>query len=617
MKIEVHMERRRPIVWLGLLWLTPAIVLLGCRQVDEEPEIVTQVVMVAGEEVVVTQVVRHTVEVAVAVTPVIEEPERPIVLDISYDGTYSTLDPQFSVEDNAVDLIENIFAGLTRYNYETDMVEPMVASSWEVSEDGRTWTFQLRDDIFWVDARRDESGLLPSQGSEVRPVRPVVAEDFVYAIQRACDPRRRAPDAFILFVIDGCERAHRRETVSQADLIRIGARALDERTLEVTLGQPSADFLTITSTALMRPVPVEHVLEMREDEWHLPANILTNGPFIVSPQTLAGTRTVLQRNPFWPIPFRGNIDTVNILHLDDDMDALLLWENRDLDLSPVPEEEQSRILNRYALRTDLVSSQDVFYVSYNFESPVFGLAEVRQAFGWAIDRERLVREVHGDRAQGMRHFAPPGVFGAPAIDEVGVGYSPDRARQAMDASPFGDCRLMPPVTYLVTASDVALQQAELLREMWMEELGCAQEQIIIEQMRFGSLLSATRADSLRRPDIWDLGWSSYYPDENNWVGDVLHCLNSENRQKRPCSEADELIQAANTVSSQEERWELYRQVERTFFGEEAVEPISPLFVRANYALRQGWLAYSPAHFGGEQYDTYLINDELKQLERSR
>jgi oligopeptide transport system substrate-binding protein len=607
--------RRWAVAKFGLFLVVGVIVLPGCRQVEERPQIVTQVVMVAGEEVVVTQVVRRTIEVAV--TPVVEEPETPIVLDISYNGSYSGLDPQLSVEDNAIDIMENVFAGLTRYNHETDTVEPMVASSWQVSDDGLTWTFHLRDDIFWIDARREESGLSLGQTSEVRPVRPVVAEDFVYAVQRACDPRQRAPDAFILFVIDGCERAHRRDNVSQADLIRIGARAIDERTLQVTLTQPSADFLTITSIPIMRPVPVEHVLEMGADEWHLPANILTNGPFIISPQTLAGTRTVLQRNPFWPIPFRGNVDTVNILHLDDDMDAYLLWEDRDLDLSPVPEEERSRILNRYALRTNLVSNHDVFYLSYNFESPVFSIPEARQAFGWAIDRERVVREVHGDLAQPMRHFAPPGVFGAPPIDEVGVGYSPDRARQAMDASPFGDCRLMPPVTYLVAASDVALQQAELLREMWMEELGCAEEQIIIEQARFGSLLSATRADSLKRPDIWDLGWSSYYPDENNWVGDVLHCVNSENRQKRPCSQADELIQAANSAASQEERWDLYRQVERMLFGESAVEPISPLFVRADYVLRQGWLSYSPAHFGGEQYDAYLINDELKQLERGR
>jgi oligopeptide transport system substrate-binding protein len=597
-----------------LLFLSTA-VLFGCRQVEDEPVIVTQVVMVAGEEVVVTQVVRRTVEIAV--TPVVEESDQPIVLDISYDGTYSSLDPQISVENNAVDLIENIFAGLTRYDHETNMVEPLVASNWEVSADGRTWTFQLRDDIFWIDARREESGLALSQADEVRPVRPVVADDFVYAIQRACDPRQRAPDAFILFVIDGCEQAHRRDNVSQADLLAIGAKALDDYTLEVTLAEPSADFLTITSTALMRPVPVEHVLEMGAEEWHLPANILTNGPFVLSPQTLAGTRTVLQRNPYWPIPFRGNVDIVNILHLDDDMDAYLLWEDRDLDLSPVPTEDRSRILNRYTSRTDLVSNQDVFYLSYNFESPVFSIPEVRRAFGWAIDRERIVREVQEDAARPMRHFAPPGVFGAPPIDEVGVGYSPDRARQAMDASPFGDCRLMPPVTYVVSASDLALQQAELLREMWMEELGCAEEQIIIEQVRFGSLLSATRADSLKRPDLWDLGWSSYYPDENNWVGDVLHCVNSENRQKRPCSEVDELIQEANNTSSQDERLDLYRRAERALFGEEAVEPITPLFVRAEHVLRQGWLTFSPAHFGGEQYDTYLINDELKQLERNQ
>jgi hypothetical protein len=114
---------------------------------------------------------------------------------------------------------------------------------------------------------------------------------------------------------------------------------------------------------------------------------------------------------------------------------------------------------------------------------------------------------------------------------VGVGYSPDLARQLMDGSIFGDCRLMPPVTYMVSSSDIALQQAELVRQMWMEELGCTEEQIMIEQVQFGVLLANTRPDAgFQRPDLWDLGWASYYPDQANWLGDVLHCEDSENRQ---------------------------------------------------------------------------------------
>ena len=143
-------------------------------------------------------------------------------------------------------------------------------------------------------------------------------------------------------------------------------------------------------------------------------------------------------------------------------------------------------------------------------------------------------------------------------------------------------------------------------------------QIKIEQVQFGQLLANTRADSgASRPDMWDLGWASYYPDENNWLGDVLHCDDSDNRQRRPCSEVDDMIQEANHNLPVEERWQRYRDIENIFFGPEAIEPISPLYVRGEYLLRQGWLEYTPAHFGGEQYDTYLVDNNVKKLEQER
>ncbi|UCG25739.1 MAG: hypothetical protein JSW55_07055, partial [Chloroflexota bacterium] len=467
-----------------LIAAVAASLLLSACQEEEMPQ-ATEVVVTAvitaesGEEVEVTRVVRQTIQVAV--TPVVEppDPESLVVLDISFDGGYSGLDPQLAIEDNAVDVIENIFAGLTRFNPQTNAVEPELATSWRTSENGRTWTFDLRDDIFWVRQVVEGTALTGRQVS-LEPVRPVTAGDVVYAIQRASDPRAPTPDIFALFIVEGCQRANSMAEVRQSDLEAIGAEAVDDQTLEITLTRPAAHFLTMTSTWLLRPVPPELVTEM-EEEWHLPENTWISGPFALGSGTLMDSRTVLERNPYWPIPFSGNVDRVNILHLDDEADAYRLWENRDLDLSPVPAEERTGILSRHQAKANLVTNQDVFYLAYNFESPAFSVPAVRQAFGAAIDRDRLVREVHDGLGRPMRHLAPPGVVGAPPIDEVGTGYSPDLARQLMDSSGFGDCRLMPPVTYMVSLSDIALQQAELLREMWMDELGCDEEQITIEQ----------------------------------------------------------------------------------------------------------------------------------------
>ena len=152
--------------------------------------------------------------------------------------------------------------------------------------------------------------------------------------------------------------------------------------------------------------------------------------------------------------------------------------------------------------------------------------------------------------------------------------------------------------------------------MWANTLSCQPEQIVIEQVQFGTLLANTRREAGDvRPDIWNLGWASYFPDAHNWLSDVLHCSDSENRQDRPCSEADSILRDAATNPDQAARWDLYRQAERLFFGEGGSAPISPLLVQGNYTLVQTWLTYAPANFGGEQFDTYQLDAVTKRLEK--
>ena len=243
---------------------------------------------------------------------------------------------------------------------------------------------------------------------------------------------------------------------------------------------------------------------------------------------------------------------------------------------------------------------------------------MRRAFSAAIDREALVEEVYGGDAVPMRHLIPPGVFGATNVDEVGLGYSPDFARLELAASGFGTCRLMPEIRFMVSSSDLSLLQAELIIQMWVKELGCLENQFKIEQVQFGTLLANTRSDAgAARPDVWELAWASYYPDAHNWMGDLIDCEESENRERRPCSEVDALIQQAAATVDNNERQALYRQIENMLFGDAGVMPLAPLYLRGDVVLVQNWLTYQPALFGGEQYDSYQIDVDRKELERSR
>lgn len=603
--------------WLLLPLLIFPLWLAACRQADKATIVVTEVVFLnepgeaSGTEAATLQAEQTS---APTVTPNAEVVRDPVTLDLSFIGGFPEIDPQKAETPEGIDLVENLFVGLTNYNTESAQIDPELAREWEVSSDGRVWTFHLRDDVYWV---RPVNSSGEAAVGVAEPVRQVVAADVEYAIRRVCHRNTRARDAFILFIIVGCAQAYESADARLEAAEVDGVRALDDFTLQITLKEPASYFLTISSMPLLHPVPRELVQNLGE-EWLTPTNLITSGPFFPLPRSASDTKLILHQSPLWPIQRTGNIDIVNILFLNDELSAYQLWQAKSLDISPLPAQEREALLSRSPARAALAPEQTVFFLGYNFSSGAFREPEVRQAFDAAIDRERLVQEILDGRALPMRHLEPPGVVAAPPIDQVGTGYSPDLARQLMGESGFRSCRLMPQITFLVTTSDLSLRQAELIRSMWVDELGCSEGQIVIEQVEFGTLLANTRQDAGRgRPDIWELGWASYYPDAHNWVGDLLHCTESENRQNRPCSEVDVMIKEAAATIDPVQRLLTYREIESLFFSDDGSKPLSPLYVRGDYVLNQSWLSYTPALAGGEQYDTYVIDEELKRLERSR
>jgi len=596
-----------------------ASVLAGCRGPETDTTVVTRVLSMDGEDVAVTRVVDRIVEFPGPREAT--QDETAAVLDLALDGSAGSLDPQQASSSNEVDLVENFFAGLTRFDHATNSVRAELATSWETSDDGRTWTFQLRDDVYWIDPGLEPPDGLMTEAPGPHPYRPVLADDVIFSIERACDARTQTPDIVVLFIIEGCEAFHRATQAGEEASTPLGAQALDEMTVEIRLTKSASYFPVIATMPLLRPVPREIVEAFggAEASWADLESVVTSGPFVPGRATASGERMVLERNPFWPIDFSGTVERVNV-YWQSAADAYERWLNRELDVVPMPAGMRETIMNDGRLRTrlHLVTNQAVFYLSYNFDSEVFSEAAVRRAFSAAIDREALVENVYGGQGMPMRHFTPPGVLGAAPPDQVGTGYNGDLARLEMASSSFSDCAFIPEIRYLVSATDVALFHAETVRTMWQRELGCPEEKIVIEQVPFGELLANIRPDAgANRPDIWDLGWDSYFPDAHNWLGDVLHCTQSENQQRRPCSEADRLIAEAASHPSTEERWSLYREAERLFFGEGGIEPVTPLFVQGRHVLVQPWLVYQPAQFGGEQYDTYQLDQIVKRLERQQ
>ena len=614
------------VVMLGLLAACQPQTVEVTRVISEEvTRVVTETIVEEGQEIEVTRVVTEEVEVT---RPPEEETEdgEDVVTMSRYETTdIPELDPQILTDAVSNIFVENLFVQLTNYDAVTSEVVPEAATDWEVSEDGLTYTFNLRTDIPWVYHN-------PVTGETTQAMRPILdeagevtgeepafvnANDFVNSFRRACDPNIGSYYSGVIApLISGCSEVLNAEdpsAVTPEEFEAIGVSAPDESTFVVNLAFPAGYFLSVTPIWTLTATPDWAIAE-HGDNWTEAGNIVSAGRYVLN-EWVHGVRFTILRNPLMPEDMQGsgNIDRVVTNVVPDTSTGYALWLNNEVESAGVPTEELEAHLEQYSDETIQIPDLAVFYFGFRHTKPPFDQVEVRRAFAASFDRETFVQEVQQGQGLPMRHFAPPGIFGAPPIDEVGVGFDPEYAREQLAAAGYPDCEGFPQVTLLGYTGQATTNWIEYAQGQWEENLGCSADLIQIEQQTFAELLTATSADTpdAEAPHMWTLGWGPDYADENNWVGDVLWCENPLDT-KRPCTETDDLIVQAREEPDPEVRIELYRQIEENFFGPEGEMPIAPLYVRIAYQARHSWLTGDISLFGGNQYYNWTIDAEAQQ-----
>jgi oligopeptide transport system substrate-binding protein len=577
--------------------------------------VVTETVVEPGGEVEVTRIVETA-------PPVEPEPEtdNPVTFDGFSTSDIPSLDPQVAEDAIGITYIENLFVSLTNYDLVTSEVIPEAATSWETSGDGLLYTFHLRTDIPWV-YHNPVTGETTQEVDDEGNLRFVTANDFAYGISRACDPNIGSYYSSVVApLIVGCEDVLNAEdpaAIPEELIAAIGVTALDDATLTIELNFPASYFLTMTPMWTLTATP-SWAIEEHGDVWTEAGNIVTNGRFVLSEWVHNVRRTAL-RNPLMPEDMRGvgNIEKYVVSVVPDTSTGYALWLNNEVDQAGIPDEELQTHLSDYSSETIQVPDLSVFYISFRMTKAPFDDVHVRRAFGAAFDSATFVAEVRQGQGLPMKHFAPPGIFGAPPIDEVGVGFDPEFAAAEMEAAGYPNCEGFPQVTLLGYSGQATLNWIEYAQAQWEEHLGCSSDLIQIEQQAFSELLVSTAAenDDAEVPHMWTLAWGPDYPDENNWVGDVLWCENAGNRQKRTCNEIDDLIVQAREETDPATRVELYAQIEEMLFGAEGEYPFFPIYVRIAYQGVHSWYDFSPALFGGNQWYNYSIDADAKNAAR--
>ena len=565
------------------------------------------------ETVVVTKEVTKVVEVLVTATPT-PTPPPPKRINLNLRTEPSSIDPTLAAETAGLAVDELLFLGLTDIDDETSEARPELATRWEVSEDGLTWTFHMRWDAYWV--RYDlETG-------EVEKLRPVTAHDVEYGVKRSLDPRTGAEYAYayeILHDIKGVESLLRagitdewsgvRIEVSEA-IEKLGVEAIDDYTIQFTLEHPAGYFPLAAGRWGARPQPREAIEQYRK-EWTESGKILTNGPYVITDWE-HGEKMVMEKNPHYYDADKVSIERINWVMVEDLSEALAMYERGELDTVEVPREDFERV------REDAVLSQELhivprlctYYYGFTNNKPPFDNHLVRKAFSAAIDRQRLIDEVLKGPQRPANTFTCPGVFGnaagdpeiAPWILDYELGKR--RAKEWLVEAGYPDGEGFPEVVLMHNVAEGHRRIAESIAAMWKEVLGVKVKIKSKEWKEYFRVLSSDTPPE-KMPHVWRLGWChGAVPDANDFLYKVFHSEHGTNYIRWENPKFDELVEAAAREVDPARRRELYKETEEILCEEEAA--IVPIYYYSWAVLTKPRLerTYSPT--GGEHIESWRI-----------
>ena len=304
-----------------------------------------------------------------------------------------TLDMAHVDETVGSTLLFEIYEGLMSSDADAGLM-PGVATHWDVSEDGLVYTFHLRNDSIW------------STGE------PVVAEDFVASFRRCVDPATVSPNAQFLYPLKNA----REITTGQMPVEELGATALDDRTLQITLEQPTAWLLDMFATRQGYPVHRASLAEYG-DRFARPGTLVGNGPYVLT-EWVVQSHILLEKNPYYRDRDSLEIDRVYFYPTEDISSEFKRFRAGELHYTRDIPNQQFRWINDKI--PDYLRSGPylgVFFLPIDTTEPPFDDVRVRKALSMTVDRNIIAEKVAGTGELPANGLVPSYVS-----DYPGAGY---------------------------------------------------------------------------------------------------------------------------------------------------------------------------------------------------
>lgn len=456
-------------------------------------------------------------------------------------------DPHRSSFEQDIGVERALFRGL--YNLTDDgsggvKVEPGMAAG-EPKVAGNVYTVTLKDGLKWSDGE------------------PLTAQHFVDGAKRGCDPEIAADYGYIwgpgYLDLVGCGDVQaNKDPAQKASLLgKLGARAVDPKTVEFTLAQPNARFTTLMAIWVTFPARLD-VIQAKGDRWTDPANIVTNGPFTLKEVTPKDHATLVP-NPNWTGK-KPALQEITIKFIDDLSAAFRSYQSGELDMTRISATDIAVAEGDASIKDEVLINPTgrITALQMNEQAPskVLGDLNVRLALSRAIDRDALNEAVFDGTNTPATYWVVKGLKGHQgneAFDSI-IGYDPVAAKKALADAGYAGGTGFPELGIVVNTPE-RKATAEFLQQQFKTILGI--------NIRVDQVDSPTRAARFQSEDfeLFIGGWQIDYPDIENTLFGLFETDGGNNHYNCSNPDVDAALKRALAATSEDARIKAYQDME--------------------------------------------------------
>jgi oligopeptide transport system substrate-binding protein len=464
------------------------------------------------------------------------------------------LDPAVVQDGDTIDVLQQVYEGLTKWG-EDNSVQPNIAEKWDISPDGRVYTFHLKHGIKFHNGRE------------------LTADDFKYSIERAANPSLKSPVVLTYLgdIVGVADKVNRKATEVS------GVKVVDPYTLEITIDKARPYFLS----RLTYPCSFAVAKEATQPDQEITdvKGMVGTGPFIAdrfAPDQIIVLKANKNYHDGAPL-----IDSIERPIVKDALTRLNMFKNGQVDLTRVERQDIEGIKDDPKIKDSLhlFDRPSMYYMGMNVQLAPFTNKKVRQAFAMAVDRDKLCQDVLGGINKPAKAIVPPGMPGY-RDDAPAFPYNPEKARQLLAEAGYPGGKGFPKVVmyHRDGQPDVKIMAEALVTEL-RQNLGI---DATTQQVPWTTYLDQHNNN---KHALFHMRWGADYFDPENFLSTLLASYGNENHVGYHNPEYDKLCSTADTmVGNPDQRIKMYQQAEDIalddavfvpLYYEKAAELISP------------------------------------------